>query len=333
MLAAAGVLTVQELLSAGWKQNRPASRSSMFSSSEGSPDEGAADGLGGSVAHEASYHTLLPEPVLGCKHYMRNCKKFADCCQRWITCRFCHDEEEEHVYDRFATTRMLCMFCKTEQAAAQVCSNMACGRAMATYYCELCKFWDNDPSKDVFHCAKCKLCRVGLQENFCHCEKCNACITNDYFAQHKCIERSLECDCSICGEYLFTSIAPVMFMPCGHSIHFICHREHMRTSYQCPVCLKSLGDMKDYFARIDQLMETQRMPAEFALTRAQILCNDCERRSVVKFHFMYHKCAACESYNTKLIKTFTVAGEDEDESRVLVEAEPVHPLSNEQNDS
>ena len=48
---------------------------------------------------------------------------------------------------------------------------------------------------------------------------------------------------------------------------------------------------------------------------------------------MYHKCAACESYNTKLIKTFTVDGEDEDESRVVVEAEPVHPLSNEQNDS
>lgn len=47
-----------------------------------------------------TYHALHPEPIMGCKHYMRNCKKFADCCDRWVSCRFCHDEQEDHPYDR-----------------------------------------------------------------------------------------------------------------------------------------------------------------------------------------------------------------------------------------
>lgn len=29
---------------------------------------------------------------------------------------------------------------------------------------------------------------------------------------HRCIERSTECDCPICGEYMFTSTLTVVFM-------------------------------------------------------------------------------------------------------------------------
>lgn len=31
---------------------------------------------------------------------------------------------------------------------------------------------------------------------------------------HRCIERSTECDCPICGEYMFTSTLTVVFMVC-----------------------------------------------------------------------------------------------------------------------
>lgn len=261
-------------------------------------------------ADSVTYHSLHPEPVMGCKHYMRNCKKWAECCGEWITCRFCHDERQDHQLDRFSTKRMLCMLCKTDQPAGRKCAE--CHKVMASYYCDICKFWDADPLKNIYHCAKCGICRVGLQSEYIHCDKCNACISTDYHPQHKCIERSLECDCVICGEYLFTSTAPVMLMPCGHSIHFICHREHMKTSYQCPVCWKSLGDMKEYFARIDALLVDQKMPAEYALVRSQILCNDCEEKSCCKFHFVYHKCKACGSYNTKVVKTFNVEDEEDE---------------------
>lgn len=33
-----------------------------------------------------------------------------------------------------------------------------------------------------------------------------------------------------------------------------------------------------------------------------ILCNDCERKGTAPFHWLYHKCATCGSYNTKVIK-------------------------------
>ena len=46
---------------------------------------------------------------------------------------------------------------------------------------------------------------------------------------HRCIERNTECDCPICGEYLFTSPETVVFMPCGHSIHQRCYNQHIKS--------------------------------------------------------------------------------------------------------
>ena len=34
-----------------------------------------------------------------------------------------------------------------------------------------------------------------------------------------------------------------------------------------------------------------------------ILCNDCGRKGRSRFHWLYHKCGACGSYNTRVIKT------------------------------
>lgn len=36
-----------------------------------------------------------------------------------------------------------------------------------------------------------------------------------------------------------------------------------------------------------------------------ILCNDCERKGRSRFHWLYHKCGSCGSYNTRVIKTDT----------------------------
>lgn len=32
-----------------------------------------------------------------------------------------------------------------------------------------------------------------------------------------------------------------------------------------------------------------------------ILCNDCEKRGSASFHWFYHKCPQCGSYNTRLL--------------------------------
>lgn len=40
--------------------------------------------------------------ALGCKHYKRNCKLFAACCNQLYTCIRCHDEVADHSLDRYS---------------------------------------------------------------------------------------------------------------------------------------------------------------------------------------------------------------------------------------
>lgn len=271
-------------------------------------------------ALDASFYQFIDEAVgcnsekeLGCKHYKTNCKFMAECCKKWYPCRFCHNESTNHEVDRFKTRFCMCMHCNTAQRAGKTCINTACGQELAHYFCDICKFWDNDSNKKIFHCDKCGVCRNGLRENYIHCDKCNACLATDYHKNHKCIERSLECDCPICGDFLFTTIAPIIFMPCGHGIHFLCHRDHLQSSYQCPICMKSVTDMSHFFNQIDMMLANHQMPPEYSQIKSHVLCNDCEKKSSASFHFVYHKCGFCKSYNTKLLKTYNEDEMDMDE--------------------
>jgi hypothetical protein len=248
---------------------------------------------------------MQPSGVLGCKHYQRACKLQAHCCGKWDTCRFCHDEVSDHTITRSLVETMMCMHCSTVQPAGKTCINEECKQDVAAYYCKECKLWDNDPKKNIYHCHDCGICRIGkgLGIDYFHCETCNVCMAIGLKGKHKCIERNLESDCPICGEYMFTSTSTVIFMPCGHCMHHKCHQQHIQTSYQCPTCLKSLADMSEYFRRIDIALREHNMPVEYNNTFSHIYCNDCEKKSHAKFHFMYHKCGHCKGYNTKLLNT------------------------------
>ena len=107
---------------------------------------------------------------LGCEHYRRNVKLQCYTCKRWYTCRFCHDAVEDHLLERRKTEHMLCMICKTAQAASQWCKS--CGIMSASYYCSVCKLWDNDSRKSIYHCNDCGICRrgQGLGKDFTHCK-------------------------------------------------------------------------------------------------------------------------------------------------------------------
>lgn len=113
---------------------------------------------------------------------------------------------------RNETKTMLCMHCKAIQPAAHTCTS--CNAQLAKYYCDICKLWDDDPSKPIYHCTDCGICRIGngLDQDFFHCKKCNICMNIQLKDNHRCIERNLECDCPICGEYMFTSTTTVIFM-------------------------------------------------------------------------------------------------------------------------
>ena len=108
--------------------------------------------------------------ALGCEHYKRNIKLQCSACNKWYTCRFCHDAVEDHMLNRRETKNMLCMLCGCAQAASGECA--LCSKRGAWYYCDVCKLWDDDPEKSIYHCNDCGICRVGkgLGKDFFHCK-------------------------------------------------------------------------------------------------------------------------------------------------------------------
>ncbi|KAK0573670.1 hypothetical protein LWI29_011781 [Acer saccharum] len=240
--------------------------------------------------------------VFGCEHYKRNCKLRAVCCGKLFTCRFCHDKVSDHSMDRKATTEMMCMHCLKIQPVGPVCTTPSCGGfSMAKYYCSICKFFDDE--RVVYHCPFCNLCRVGngLGVDFFHCMKCNCCLSIK-LVDHKCREKGLETNCPICCDFLFTSSAIVRALPCGHFMHSACFQAYTCSHYICPICSKSLGDMAVYFGMLDALLASEELPEEYRDRCQDILCNDCDKKGTARFHWLYHKCGSCGSYNTRVIR-------------------------------
>lgn len=84
-------------------------------------------------------------------------------------------------------------------------------------------------------------------------------------------------------------------------MHTACFQLYTRSNYTCPCCSRSLGDMAVYFRMLDALLEAEVLPEEFQGRTQSILCNDCDARGTVPFHFVYNKCGQCSSYNTRVI--------------------------------
>ncbi|KAK7271233.1 hypothetical protein RJT34_26963 [Clitoria ternatea] len=241
--------------------------------------------------------------VFGCEHYKRNCKLRAACCGKLFTCRFCHDNASDHSMDRKATLEMMCMQCLTIQPVGSICMQPSCnGLSMAKYYCNICKFFDDE--RNVYHCPFCNICRVGkgLGTDYFHCMKCNCCV-GIKSVSHKCLEKGLEMNCPICCDDLFTSSATVRALPCGHYMHSSCFQAYTCSHYTCPICSKSLGDMAVYFGMLDALLAAEELPEEYRDRYQDILCHDCDRKGTSRFHWLYHKCGFCGSYNTRVIKS------------------------------
>ncbi|KAI3726913.1 hypothetical protein L1987_66720 [Smallanthus sonchifolius] len=264
------------------------------------PDDDALDNNQGVPGVYPSYrdsHKL----VFGCQHYKRNCKLVAACCNKLYTCRLCHDDATDHVMDRKATTMMMCMKCLIIQPIGATCSTVSCNNlSMARYYCPICKLFDDE--RQIYHCPYCNLCRVGkgLGIDYFHCMNCNACMSRS-LSVHTCREKCLEDNCPICHEYIFTSKNPVKALPCGHIMHSSCFQEYTCSNYTCPICSKSLGDMQVYFGMLDAMLAEEKIPDEYLGRTQDILCNDCEKKGIAPFHWLYHKCPSCGSYNTRLI--------------------------------
>ncbi|XP_066385027.1 E3 ubiquitin-protein ligase RZFP34-like isoform X1 [Miscanthus floridulus] len=244
----------------------------------------------------------------GCAHYSRGCSVVAPCCGQVFACRHCHndaknslevdDPRDRHEIPRHEIKKVICSLCSKEQDVQQNCSN--CGACMGKYFCEICKFFDDDISKGQYHCDGCGICRTGGVDNFFHCDTCGCCYSNVLKDSHRCVDRAMHHNCPVCFEYLFDSTKDISVLQCGHTIHLECMNE-MRAHHRfsCPVCSRSACDMSATWRKLDEEVAATPMPDIYQKKMVWILCNDCSATSSVRFHVLGHKCPGCSSYNTR----------------------------------
>jgi hypothetical protein len=256
-----------------------------------------------------TYHDGATGAVLGCPHYARACKLRHPQSGRLYTCRLCCEQDrdmpmkdQDEPLDRYEVAEVMCMKCNALQPAEDRCLNTQCeshGKAFAKYFCRICHLYD-DRSRPIFHCPYCNTCRMGLGLgiDFRHCMRCNACVSlND--SDHRCIPQKLG-SCPICYESLFQSTEPLKGLACGHVMHMKCFTEFRRgQNYTCPLCMRSMEDMSDYFALLDAAVRMQPMPTAYLSTKSNIYCQDCEQTGQCQYHFVGLKCTNCGSYNTR----------------------------------
>ena len=167
---------------------------------------------------------------LGCKHYHRKCKIVPACCNVPFPCRFCHDDNSDHVMDRYNTKEMQCMKCALIQPVAKNCKK--CNVEMARYFCKVCNLFDDlQDGRHIYHCPFCNVCRKGkgLGQDFFHCMKCNSCVSL-VMGPHECLGKrsSMESECPVCKDFMFDSETPVKTLPCGHLMHTSLFETYLR---------------------------------------------------------------------------------------------------------
>ena len=94
----------------------------------------------------------------------------------------------------------------------------------------------------------------------------------------------------------------------------------METAYKCPICKKSAVKMDLQWRKLTSAIESQPMPEQFANTRAIIQCNDCYRKSSVKYHWLGNQCENCDSYNTNELRILN-GPESEEAANALLDAD------------
>ncbi|GLG98987.1 RING finger and CHY zinc finger domain-containing protein 1 [Gryllus bimaculatus] len=215
------------------------------------------------------------------------------CCNKIYTCRFCHDENETHPVNRKDVTELVCTKCDTRQKVQAECEN--CSLRFGKYTCLECKLFD-DEEKNQYHCEGCGICRIGGRDRFFHCEKCNMCLPVKLKNKHKCVENVSHSNCPVCLEDIHTSRIPCHIPDCGHLLHRTCFEELLQAGhYACPSCQTSLLDMSQLWGFLDKEIEMTPMPPEYQDYKAEILCKDCHKESLVKFHIVGLKCPVSDS--------------------------------------
>lgn len=248
-------------------------------------------------------------PLFKCNHYKRKCQLLSPCCDKYYTCRLCHDDAyqynkgcQEERMDRHKVSKVKCLQCETTQEPAKNCKE--CSISFGLYTCLVCNFFDDDDKKQIYHCVKCGICRMGDASQITHCDKCDVCFPNQIFNGHYCKSRKDEV-CGVCLEDFFHSRKGMTKFPqCNHPIHSTCLMQMFKSgNINCPICGRSYSKEDDEtIKKIDEIVEKTN---EFFVFEGKpmfddILCMNCMGHTKqVRFNAYGMKCGECGSYNTK----------------------------------
>ena len=239
--------------------------------------------------------------IHSCTHYKTDCNILAPCCKKWFPCRVCHDAVCDHEIDRYKIKTIKCKKCNTVQSKSNKCTN--CSIKFSEYHCDKCNLWSSLQDGNIYHCDDCNVCRKGngIGIDRYHCKGCNMCIELNSKERHICFKNSA---CPICLEEILNSRDEGLALrKCGHVIHTKCLQEYIDKGHRkCPLCKKSLWDDNKTWDKIDKILENEIIPEPYNKWRTHITCNDCEKRSITRYHFQFHKCNHCCSYNTDIVK-------------------------------
>ena len=161
----------------------------------------AAEAEAALAAFRGNDRCVVCPRVPECTHYKTTAFILAACCGKLYACRFCHDDNELHKIDRFATTTVQCQECGRMQGVQEQCEG--CGTRFATSFCAKCNLYTEH--EEIFHCDKCGFCRHGAAGEYFHCNTCSLDIRVTMRGEHNCAPYTTASPCAVCHEELRTS--------------------------------------------------------------------------------------------------------------------------------
>lgn len=239
-----------------------------------------------------------------CTHYDNNVQIYASCCNKYFDCHICHNEETKHHVYLKKVDKIKCIKCNTENGITNKCKN--CSIQFGKSHCNICNIWCNKLN-NIFHCHECGTCRAGKREDYFHCKNCDGCLSINMKDNHVCKKINEKVDCPICLCNINYVDDTIILLKCKHLIHEKCLNEQIQRTDRkkripcCVLCKKSVVDYKSYEHIFDRNIENTEMPLFYQKWKTNILCNDCNVKSKVKYHFDHHKCNDCKSYNTTIL--------------------------------
>jgi len=269
-----------------------------------------------------------------CKHYPhKKCNNFYfTCCNKNYCCVRCHNENETH--DNKLDT-ITCNICKIEQNPSNNCIN--CKIQFGKNYCSLCYIWTELENthcydcgmcrlgKNNYHCNTCGICFNSKEKHICQGINlknniCLFCLENNFTSQKtstvincnhifhvECLQNALQnniISCPLCKKLMVY----IDYTPLELSIKYQPMPE-LDINIDDVVKCKAFGNKlikitsinnNIYSGNFLDLNIIGSFNRESLIHKKQqnIYCYECEKKSIVDYHYLGNKCFYCGSYNT-----------------------------------